>query len=250
MRMAVRYPRVATLLIVLAVFIGACGDPRPMAHLAAPTPIPVRLEPTATLNPTLEAALPKTEKPPSSPSEEVQVAPIPAQKPNAQNGAPLFAQNCVVCHGEDGTGLVPDAPDFTQPEFFRKAVPAELFVSVSKGKGTMPPWEGSLDEQQRWDVVFYTLDFAVNDDVLKQGKEIYTTNCVVCHGEDGQGLLEDTPDMTTPEFVALTRLSDLFQSVSKGKGTMPPWEGQLSEEERWSVLTYIRTLGYQSLHHP
>ncbi len=248
--MAVRYTRIVSLLIILGMFIGACGDPRPISHLAAPTPIPPRVEPTATLNPTLEASLQAVETVSPTSGEGEQVLPIPEQQPDAHQGATVFAQNCAVCHGEDGTGVIPDTPDFTQPDLFRGAAPAELFISVSKGKGTMPPWESSLNEQQRWDAVFYTLDFAVDNQILKQGKDIYTTNCVVCHGQDGKGLLEDTPDMTSPEFVATTRLVDLFTSVSKGKGTMPPWEAQLSEEERWAVLMYIRTFGYKSLHRP
>ncbi len=249
--MAVRRISILGVLIILVLIAGGCGDPRPITHLAAPTPIPLQAEPTATLNPTLEAAQHAPEQiSSSSPSGGAQTLPVPPQRPDAHRGATLFAQNCVVCHGEDGKGVIPDTPDFTQADFFRSTAPGELFLSVSKGKGSMPPWEGNLKEQQRWDAVFYALDFAVTEKVLAQGKDIFVTNCAVCHGQDGKGVLEDTPNMTSPEFVATTRLVDLFRSVSEGKGTMPPWKGQLTEEERWAVLMYIRTLGYESMHRP
>ncbi len=237
-------------ILALALVITACGDPRPITHVKAPTPIPRKAEPTATLNPTLAAAQEQVEAMPETSEGGGAELPVPSQNPSAKEGAPLFAQNCVVCHGEDGKGVIPGTPDFTAPEFFRQSVPAALFLSVSKGKGSMPPWEGSLKEQQRWDVVFYALDFAVTDDALKRGRDIFKTNCVVCHGEDGKGVVEGTPDFTSPEFVATTSLVELFKSVSEGKGTMPPWKGQLTEEERWDVLMYIRTLGYESLHTP
>ncbi|NPA90461.1 MAG: c-type cytochrome [Chloroflexi bacterium] len=236
------------LLTLLAILLMAgCADPRPIAHLTAPTPIPLKAEPTATLLPVLVEAQEAAKAAAQAPAGE-EALPVPPQRPSAEDGAMAFAQNCVVCHGEDGKGVIPDTPDFTAPDLFRERAPAELFLSVSKGKGTMPPWESSLDEQTRWNVVFYALDFAVSEEALQRGKDVYTTHCVVCHGEDGKGLLEDTPDFTSPEFVATTRLVDLFQSVTDGKGTMPPWKGQLTEEDRWAVLTFIRTMGYDSLH--
>ncbi len=235
-------------ILVLALIAAACGDPRPITHMQTPTPIPPKAEPTATLNPTLEAAQTAAETSPQATGKSAEALPVPAQRPSAKAGASVFAKNCVVCHGEDGKGVIPDTPDLTAPDLFRNAAPAELFLSVSKGKGTMPPWESSLKEEERWNVVFYALDFAVTEDALKRGKDIFTTSCVVCHGEDGKGIVEGTPDFTSPEFVATTRLVDLFKSVSEGKGTMPPWKGQLSESDIWDVLTYIRTLGYESMH--
>ncbi len=245
--MSSRYTLVLVLLLlVLALTAGGCADPRPILRLPAPTPIGRPVEPTPTLVPALASAAAgkATEGGASAP------AVAPAQPPDASAGKDIFAQNCAACHGPDGKGAIPGTPDFTAPEFGRNEVPSDLFQVISNGKGAMPAWSGTLDEQQRWDVLFYVLDLGVSDEEVARGKEVYTQNCVACHGPDGKGVVEGTPDFTSPETVAGNSLATFFDAVTNGKGAMPAWGSILSEEDRWAALSYIRTLGYKSTHQP
>lgn len=38
------------------------------------------------------------------------------QPASVQAGEAVYGQTCVACHGEDGTGAIPSAPDFTRPD--------------------------------------------------------------------------------------------------------------------------------------
>ena len=64
--------------------------------------------------------------------------------PQIKQGADIFARNCAACHGvrmknpEGAFDLLTFPKD--QPGRFRN--------SVSKGKNSMPPWEGLLNPEQ------------------------------------------------------------------------------------------------------
>lgn len=81
-------------------------------------------------------------------------------------GQAIYAQSCLVCHGEKGDGkgpvggsLTPPAADFTSADVKQKFTTAqdELFWRVSEGwPGTsMPSFKTALTEQQRWQVLTY-----------------------------------------------------------------------------------------------
>ena len=233
-------------LLLVAMVVGACADPRPIKRLPAPTPIGRAVAPTPTLVPALAKAMEAGEEEGTAAVPAV----APAQPPDAVAGQKIFVQNCAVCHGKDGKGVVQGTPNYTDPNFVRNAVPAALFQTITKGKGSMPSWEGTLSEQQRWNVLFYELDFGIKDEDVAKGKQIFTKNCAVCHGKDGKGVVQGTPDFTSPAFWVKQSMADLFKVVSKGKGAMPAWEGTLSEADRWAALSYVRTFGYKSVHKP
>ena len=78
-----------------------------------------------------------------------------------------------------------------------------------------------------------------------QGQEIYTKNCTSCHGDMTKGnsmksLNPVPPDLSTKGTQALTD-GELFYILSTGRGVMPNFSSVLSEEERWKVISYIRS---------
>jgi mono/diheme cytochrome c family protein len=89
---------------------------------------------------------------------------------------------------------------------------------------------------------------------VAKGKELYLDrmkgNCVFCHGETGAGNQENLPrlrrkpaDLSNKERMAAMTDGELFWKVSRGiQGIMPAGEKHMSEEERWHVVNYIRTL--------
>jgi copper transport protein len=88
-----------------------------------------------------------------------------------------------------------------------------------------------------------------DEGTLAQGSAIYIKNCAVCHGPAGRGNgpLAATLNPRPADFVQHVNFHTddvLFEWISKGiAGTsMQPWEGTLTETERWQVLDYIQAL--------
>jgi len=87
---------------------------------------------------------------------------------------------------------------------------------------------------------------------LAAGRQLYQTNCAVCHGTAGRG--------DGPAAVGLTpRPGDFTQHMLPGKHTdgqvflwikdgfpnsaMPAWGQRFSEEQLWQLVTYLRSFG-------
>lgn len=100
-----------------------------------------------------------------------------------------------------------------------------------------------------------TNPFGGDHEAIEAGEEIFQANCAACHGPEGQGdgpaaeTLEPKP-ATLADGMMMDMLSDgyLFWRVSRGgqmapfNSAMPAWETGLSEEQRWQVISYVRTL--------
>ncbi|HEX6270311.1 MAG TPA: c-type cytochrome [Anaerolineales bacterium] len=82
-----------------------------------------------------------------------------------------------------------------------------------------------------------------------EGAQIYRTNCETCHGPQGHG---DGPagqalDPKPQDLSQIQKIAGddyLFWRISAGKpGTsMVAWNGILTEEQIWQVVSFIRTL--------
>ena len=89
---------------------------------------------------------------------------------------------------------------------------------------------------------------------IAKGKELYLErskgNCVFCHGETGAGneanmarLRRKPADLTNKERMTAMTDGEVFWKISKGiQGIMPAGERRMTEEERWHVVNYVRTL--------
>ena len=78
-----------------------------------------------------------------------------------------------------------------------------------------------------------------------QGEAIYTKNCASCHGNPGKGnslksLNPIPPDLSSKKTQALTD-GELFYILTTGRAIMPSFKTVLSEEDRWKVISYIRS---------
>ena len=88
---------------------------------------------------------------------------------------------------------------------------------------------------------------------LAAGKALFEQNCAVCHGASGHG---DGPGATglDPKPAVLaglgrTRIASdgfYFWTVSEGgiqfNGAMPPFKGELKDEDIWKIILFLRTL--------
>ncbi len=85
---------------------------------------------------------------------------------------------------------------------------------------------------------------------VEQGRVYYAQLCLSCHGVRGDGMGEWSYRVKPrPRNLRLARTQQrsdqqLFSFISKGmKGTaMIGWQDQLSEAQRWQLVTYLRSL--------
>ncbi len=169
---------------------------------------------------------------------------LPTHMPSARAGQALYEANCAKCHGADGRGAVPGARNFTDTDYMRGESPANFFTIVSEGRGEMPAFKDSLSPDDRWNVVFYVWRFSTTDQALGDGKQVYSTNCAACHGANGTGAVLGAADFTKTTLMASSAPRDFYQIVTQGKGSMPSWQGRLSQDKRWAVIDFIDTFIY------
>lgn len=86
---------------------------------------------------------------------------------------------------------------------------------------------------------------------IAAGREVYTRECASCHGASGRGdgpaardLQKSPGDLTS---AATQQQSDgaLFWKTTEGRSPMPSFAKLLSDEERWHVVNFMRTLASQ-----
>jgi mono/diheme cytochrome c family protein len=81
----------------------------------------------------------------------------------------------------------------------------------------------------------------------RSAAELYAKNCASCHGRDGQaktfkGKLKHARDLADAGWQGRVSDERLFNSIMNGKGKMPAFGKQLSEQEIDSLVTYVRAL--------
>jgi mono/diheme cytochrome c family protein len=87
---------------------------------------------------------------------------------------------------------------------------------------------------------------------IARGTQLFTINCVMCHGQTGQGtgtvaafLVKKKPaDLTSP-LVQMKSDGTIFLTISNGFGFMPAMNENFTVRERWDLVNYVRTLKAQ-----
>jgi mono/diheme cytochrome c family protein len=84
---------------------------------------------------------------------------------------------------------------------------------------------------------------------IAAGTALYREHCAVCHGVNGDGksswaetLPEPPADLTDGTLMGKMTDGEIFWKLTTGRDMMPPFAEKLSEEERWHVVNYLRTL--------
>ncbi len=84
---------------------------------------------------------------------------------------------------------------------------------------------------------------------LAAGHSTYMDKCTQCHGQTGKG---DGPDAASyypspTSLVDVNHMSsvtdgEIFYQISEGRKPMPAFKRKLSEEQRWELVLYVRSL--------
>lgn len=86
------------------------------------------------------------------------------------------------------------------------------------------------------------------DSALAAGAEaLFMKNCAICHGAVGhgdgmmsEGMQPPPADFTDAEDMSSESDGELFWKISNGRKPMPTWKKELSEEQIWSLVKYVR----------
>jgi cytochrome c oxidase cbb3-type subunit III len=88
----------------------------------------------------------------------------------------------------------------------------------------------------------------------KQGKELYSERCVLCHGSQGQGwdwTKKADPPVPVPDLAQAARqrsdqfLFDIIKDGGEAVGKtsfMPGFGFELRDSDVWAIVAYLRTL--------
>jgi mono/diheme cytochrome c family protein len=83
---------------------------------------------------------------------------------------------------------------------------------------------------------------------VQRGAKIFKTRCMICHGTFGKGdgiggkALTPKPQNLSLNMVQSQTDGEIFWKVSNGRNGMIKWGPILSEDQRWDVVNYVRTL--------
>jgi mono/diheme cytochrome c family protein len=156
----------------------------------------------------------------------------------------------VVLAGCDGAGertqlvLFPDMMESVPREYYERILlPPEGTIPV--GYHPFPFGEGE-DEAIRAGEELVN-PFEPSPEVLRRGREVFETMCMVCHGARGEG---DGPIIgrfpNPPSLVAERARSfpdgRIFHVITRGQGIMPSHAVQVLPDDRWKVVLYLREL--------
>lgn len=82
---------------------------------------------------------------------------------------------------------------------------------------------------------------------LAEGKALFETNCLICHGETsaergrvGKKLVPPPPGLE-PAMVKGLNDSTIFKAITFGFGRMPVFQDKLTPQERWNLVNFLRT---------
>jgi cytochrome c-L len=87
-------------------------------------------------------------------------------------------------------------------------------------------------------------DYRGNAEAIAQGKELYTDNCVICHGEDGRGKLG--PTLVGKDVIYKQALTDpgMFSIIYGGaSGAMQAFSRRgMTQDQMLEIVAYVRSL--------
>jgi cytochrome c5 len=83
-----------------------------------------------------------------------------------------------------------------------------------------------------------------DEEFTNDGQVIYENSCLSCHGNPSMAnytLMVPAPGDPAESKFQIQTDGELFYKVQKGRGSMPGFEDVLSEEEIWSLVSFMRS---------
>lgn len=151
--------------------------------------------------------------------------------------------------------LFPVLPPMVYMEDQPKLNPQKASALFKDGHGMQQPVEGTVARghlpylvKTQYEAGSLPNPLPRTPAVLQEGRHAYELHCAVCHGALGTGV----PTLTSAYggkpanllFPPISGYPDgkIYHVIMKGKNAMPSYAADLTEEERWAVVHYVRVL--------
>ena len=142
-----------------------------------------------------------------------------------------------------------------QPKFF----PQRGTSFYADGRSVRPQVENTVARNQlHQDAYFFTglqdgkegdgLPIPLTTEVMQRGQERYNIYCTPCHSRvgNGDGMIVQRGYRPAGDFhtdrLRNAPLGHFFNVISNGYGAMPDYASQISVEDRWAIVAYVRAL--------
>lgn len=127
---------------------------------------------------------------------------------------------------------------------FKDGSGMQMPVEGTVSRELMPyPYSGKPDDAAK----YLTNPLPTTKEVLEKGKIKFLTFCSPCHGDYARGdsrLQGQFPNPPTLHSDKVRSWPDgrIYHVITEGQNAMPSYAPQLSPEERWAIIRYIRVL--------
>jgi mono/diheme cytochrome c family protein len=153
---------------------------------------------------------------------------------------------------KDGTGSRP-LVDGTVPRGYLRE--DRVFYSGKKAAAQASPQTSSTQASTNSQAGLYpddvdTIPMQITKEDLDRGQERYDIYCSVCHGKTGygdgmiarRGFNKPAPANYHQDRLRQAPAGHFFDVMTNGWGAMPAYAQQVSVEDRWRIVAYIRAL--------
>lgn len=151
-------------------------------------------------------------------------------------------------------------PDMNRQPKLRPQTPNEFFGDA---KSSRPPIAGTVARGDRYEdspantgritgttnfVVTIPPEVEVTAKLLARGRQRFEINCSPCHGSqgDGKGMAQKFGVVTVKNLhekaIVVQTDGELFNTISYGKNTMFGYAANVTVEDRWAIVAYLRAL--------
>jgi mono/diheme cytochrome c family protein len=127
--------------------------------------------------------------------------------------------------------------------FFKDGHGMQLPVEGTVARGHMPMGVATQEE-----AAILVNPLPRNKQILEEGRRVFNIRCSVCHGATGNGVSTLTAAYgAKPANLIAQQFRDypdgkIYWAIVKGKNNMPSYAADLSEDERWAAIHYVRAL--------
>jgi cytochrome c oxidase cbb3-type subunit III len=176
-------------------------------------------------------------------------------------GHRLFGDNCAACHGINAKGGY-GYPDLTDDDWIwggdLETIAQTMRVGVNEqhpqGRNSQMPSfgrDGILDADQVSLAANYIYSLshpkfvtAANRASVLSGREVFMSNCAICHGEDARGKRDvGAPNLSDTRWIYGGDLDQIVETVHGGRqGHMPTWDERLSAADIKILALYVHSL--------